>query len=79
MSPSSSRLSPQVRNELRDLLELKLLPGQPRTLDAIEAATVQLVRELAPQLMEDLIQGVDCDLKKKHRPSAAVSPPNTKG
>ena len=53
--------------------------GQPLTIDAIEAATTQLLRELGPQLMEDLIQGVEQDPKKGALPSAASTRPNTKG
>lgn len=79
MSPTFSRLTPEMRAALRELLVLKLPPGQPRTLEAIETATVQLIRELGPGLMEDLIQGVDDDPKKKHHPAAADGLPPTKG
>ena len=81
MSPSRSRLPLErsVREALVDVLKLKLPPGQPMTIDAIEAATAQLLRELGPQLMEDLIQGVDDDPKKGALPSAADTPRSTKG
>jgi len=68
-----------VREALLDALKLKLPPGQPLTIDAIEAATTQLMRELAPQLMEDLIQGIEQDPKKGALPAAAGVPPKTKG
>jgi len=81
MSPSRPRLplEQSVREALLDALKLKLPPGQPLTIDAIEAATTQLMRELAPQLMEDLIQGVAPDPKKGALRGAAVAPPNSKG
>ena len=81
MSPSRSRLPLErsTREALLEALKLKLPPGQPMTIDAIEAATAQLLRELGPQLMEDLIQGVEQDPKKGALPSAAVAPPTTKG
>ena len=81
MSPSRSRLPLErsVREALLEALKLKMPPGQPMTIDTIEAATTQLLRELGPQLMEDLIQGVEQDPKKGALPSAAVAPRNTKG
>ena len=81
MSPSRSRLplDRSVREALLDALKLKLPPGQPMTIDAIEEATTQLLRELGPQLMEDLIQGVEETPKKGALPSAAVTPQNSKG
>ena len=72
-------LERSVREALVDMLKLKLPPWQPMTIDAIEAATAQLLRELGPQLMEDLIQGVDEDLKKGALPSAADTPRRAKG
>lgn len=81
MSPSRPRLplDHAVREALVDALKLKLPPGQPATLAQIEAATVQLLRELGPQLMEDVIQGVADDPKKGALPAAAGTPPSTKG
>jgi len=75
MSPSRSRLPihQSVREGLLDALKLKLPPGQPMTIDAIEEAMTQLVRELAPQVMEDLIHGVEDDPKKGALPSAAAT------
>jgi hypothetical protein len=80
MSASSSRLrlSTDLREALRGAVLLKLPPGSPRTLDAIERATAQFLRELGPQLMEDVIEGVDMDPKKGALPSVAISPPTIK-
>ena len=80
MSRSRPRLplDRSVREALVAALKLKLPPGQPMTIDTLEAATGQLLRELGPQLMEDAIQGVDADPKKGALPSAATSPPSSK-
>ena len=59
LSRSRLPLDRSVREALRDALKLKLPPGQPMTIDAIEEATTQLLRELGSQLMEDLIQGIE--------------------
>ena len=69
MSTSHARrprvsLEAGLRHALVDLLKLKLPPGREPTLDDYEAATVHLLRELGPQLLEDAIQGVDSDAKK---------------
>jgi len=81
MSPSRPRLPLErsVRQALVDVLQLKLPPGQPMTIDALEAATGQLLRELGPQLMEDVIHGVEADPKKGALPSAATPPRSSKG
>lgn len=80
MSPSRSRLplDRSVREALVDALKLKLPPGQPLTIDAIEEATTLLLRELGPQVMEDLIHGVAADPKKGALPSAAATRPSSK-
>jgi hypothetical protein len=80
MSTSSSRLpmSASLRKELSEAIRLKIPPGSPHTLDAIEQATAQFLRELGPQLMEDVIEGVDTDPKKGALPSVAISPPSIK-
>jgi len=81
MSPSRSRLplDRSVREALVAALKLKLPPGQPLTIDAIEEATTLLLRELGPQVMEDLIQGVEEDPKKGALLSAATPRPGSKG
>ena len=81
MSPSRPRLPLErsVREALVEALKLKLPPGQPMTIDALEAATGQLLRELGPQLMEDVIQGVEADPKKGALPAAATARPPSKG
>ena len=79
LSRSRLPLDRSVREALRDALKLKLPPGQPMTIDAIEEATTQLLRELGPQLMEDLIQGVEETPKKGALPSAAATPRSSKG
>ena len=80
MSPSRSRLhlDRSVRQALLDALKLKLPLGEPMTIDAIEEATTKLLRELGPQLMEDLIQGIEETPKKGGLPSAAATPPHSK-
>ncbi len=80
MSDSSSRLrlSTDLREALREAVLLKFPPGSPPTLDVIERATAQFLRELGPQLMEDIIAGVDTDPKKGALPSVAISPPSIK-
>ena len=80
MSDSSSRLrlSKDVREALREAVLLTLPPGSPPTLDAIERATAHVLRELGPQLMGDVMDGVDTDPKKGALPSVATSPPSIK-
>jgi len=56
-----------VREALVAALKLKLPPGHPPTLDAIEAATTLLLRELGPQVMADLIHGVEEEDPQKGR------------
>lgn len=68
-----------VRLALVEALKLKLPPGQPLTIDTLEAATSQLLRELGPQLMEDVIQGVDSPAKKGALPGAVTTRPSAKG
>ncbi|MFZ4397352.1 MAG: hypothetical protein ACOYOU_17195 [Kiritimatiellia bacterium] len=81
MSASRSRLplDRAVREALVDALKLKLPPGQPLTIDALEAATGQLLRELGPQLMEEVIQGGETAPKKGALLSAATARPPSKG
>jgi len=80
MSPSFSRLPLErsVREALVAALQLKLPPGQPAPLDAIEAATVQLMHEIGLQLMEDVMAGVEPDPKKGALPSAVATRPSSK-
>jgi hypothetical protein len=72
-------LAPATREALVEALKLKLPPGQPLTIDALEAATGQLLRELGPQLMEDVLHGVETAPKKGALLSAADSPRRLKG
>jgi hypothetical protein len=80
MSDSSSRLRlpSDIREALRAAVLMKLPPGTPQTLDAIERATAHVLRELGPLLMEDVMQGVDTDPKKGALPSVATSQPSIK-
>ena len=81
MSKSSLRLPMErsLREALVEALKLKLPPGQQMTIDALESATTQLFRELGPQLLEDVIQGIEQDPKKGALPTAADMPHNIKG
>ena len=80
MSPSRSRLplDRSVREALVAALKLKLPPGQPMTIDAIEEATTLLLRDLGPQVMEDVIQGIEETPKKGGLPSAVATPRHSK-
>lgn len=80
MSPSPSRpaLPRALREALADLVKLKLPPGHVPTLDDYEAATVQVLQELGPTLLEDAIQGIDADPKKGALPGAVAVPCSSK-
>ena len=80
MSVSRCRLplDRSVRQALVDAVKLKLPPGQPMTIDTLEAAAVQLLRELGPQLLEDTMQGVDADPKKGAHPGVVAAPRTSK-
>ena len=72
-------LDASTRRALVEALKLKLPPGQPMTLEAVETATVQLLRELGPQLMEEVLQGVETDSKKGALFGAAATRRGAKG
>jgi hypothetical protein len=80
MIPTRPRLplDHAVRHALVEAVKLKLPPGQPMTIDTLEAAAVQLLRELGPQLLEDVIAGVEADPKKGALPAAVASPRTSK-
>jgi hypothetical protein len=72
-----SSLSPDLQTALLGLVRQQLPPGQPVTLDTAEAAVVQLLRQLGPDLLSTTLQqeieGSDSPAptrgKRGHRPS----------
>ena len=51
-----SSLSPDMQTALLALVRQQMPPGQPVTLDTAEAAVVQLLRQLGPELLSSTLQ-----------------------
>jgi hypothetical protein len=78
-SPSRASLDPAVKRQLLEAIKLRLPPGQPLTLDAAEEAVVELLRELGPTLLEELLAGEEGSSKKGALRSAAAAPRSSRG
>lgn len=74
-----STLSPEVQSALLTLVHQQLPSGQPVTLDTAEAAVVQLLRQLGPDLLATTLQQEIAGAtspprgKRGHRPTARVA------